>query len=374
MRILFINLPFSGHVFPTLGLVEELVKNNVAVTYLLTPEWQNKISATGAKFISYENNKKLSTQMRNAYNAALGIAEDFDLIIYEQFFFLGKHLAEKFNKPVIRIFTSLASNEKLMKTYLNSGGMFGIFRSKFICKRWTKQVAHGIPLKTDCWLEEILQNPPDLNLVYTIRAFQPFSEDFSDEHYKFLGASIYKRSEVLDIPLDKNEKPLIYISLGTIFNNSKAFYKKCLAAFEHEKVTVIMSIGKSIKIDSLGKIPDNFLIYPFVPQLDVLNRADVFITHGGLNSITEALYYGVPMVVIPATTDQPANAARIVELKLGKRLNRKSITVENLKNTTMSVMTDDKIRRNVLDIQRKMDTAGGNKYGSDLIISYVSQV
>ena len=111
MKILFINLPFSGHIIPTLGLVQELVKRNIKITYLLTSDWKEKVLYTGAKFSEYQDNKKLSVQMKNAYYAAIKLVPDYDLIIYEQFFFLGKHVAEKFNKPAVRIFTSLASNE-----------------------------------------------------------------------------------------------------------------------------------------------------------------------------------------------------------------------------------------------------------------------
>lgn len=370
MNILFINLSYSGHIIPTLGLVEELQRRNNRVTYLLTENWQDKILAVGAEFVSYKNDKKLSVQIKNAYKAAEELITEFDLVIYEQFFFLGKHLAEKYNKPVIRIFTSFASNEKLMKEYINAGGTFSIFRSKWICKKWTKEVSKGIKLKTDCWLKEIVQNPPGLNLVYTLREFQPYAQEFPEEQFKFIGASIYKRKENTSITLPIINSPLVYISLGTIVNKAKSFYKKCIKAFEHENVTVIMSIGNAVKAESLGTIPDNFHIYSFVPQLEVLKKTDVFITHGGLNSVTEALYFGVPMVVIPFMTDQPVNAKQIENLKLGKTIEYKQITSELLRNTTMSVLKNEDILQNICNMQKKMQAIHGNQYGVDLIINY----
>lgn len=374
MNILFINLPFSGHIIPTLGLVEELQERNNHVTYLLTYDWKYKVLETGAEFVGYQNDKKLSGQMKNAYNAAVNLIPKFDLIIYEQFFFLGKHLAEKYNKPAVRIFTSLASNEKLMKEYVNAGGMFSVFRSKWICKNWTKGVAKGIELKTDCWLKEIIQNPTDFNLIYTIKEFQPFAEDFSDEHFKFIGPSIYQRNQSNSFMLPQSERPLIYISLGTIVNKAKSFYKKCIKAFQHENVIVVMSIGNSVKANSLGTIPNNFHIYSFVPQLEVLKKADVFITHGGLNSVTEALYYGVPMIVIPFMTDQPVNAKQIEDLHLGIKLEYKHITSELLRDTTLSILDNTPMLKSVSDIQKKMKASGGNKYGAELIMEYYDEV
>ena len=96
------------------------------------------------RFAGYENHWKLSEQIKNAYAAADKMAKHFHLIIYEQFFFLGKHLAEKHGKPVVRIFTSPVTNEKLMKEYISAGGALGIFKYKWIGKLWTKDIAKGI--------------------------------------------------------------------------------------------------------------------------------------------------------------------------------------------------------------------------------------
>lgn len=373
MKILFINLPFSGHIIPTLGLVQELVKRDIKVTYLLTSDWKERVSYAGAEFSEYQDSKRLSVQMRNAYCAAIKLVSDFDLVMYEQFFFLGKHIAEKFNKPVIRIFTSLASNELIMKEFINARGMFRIFRSKWICRKWTKEVTRGIELKSDCWLEEILYNPPELNLVYTIRHFQPFAEDFSEDNYKFLGASIYQRALGKSFNMPPKKYPLIYISLGTIMNNAKSFYKKCIRAFGHENVQVIMSIGTLVNKDELGKIPNNFSIYSFVPQLEVLENTDVFITHGGMNSITESLYYGVPMIVIPFITDQPLNAKRIEELQLGKKLEYKRITSEMIRTTALSVMENPSIHKQVLEMKKELRSKNANVFGASVIAEYMSK-
>lgn len=373
MKILFINLPFSGHIIPTLGLVQELVKRDIKVTYLLTSDWKERVTYAGAEFSEYQDSKRLSVQMRNAYCAAIKLVSDFDLVMYEQFFFLGKHIAEKFNKPVVRIFTSLASNELIMKEFINAGGMFSIFRSKWICRKWTKEVTRGIEIKTDCWLKEILHNPPELNLVYTIRHFQPFAEDFSEDNYKFLGASIYQRALGKPFNMPQKKYPLIYISLGTIINNAKSFYKKCIRAFEHENVQVIMSIGTLVNKDELGEIPNNFSIYSFVPQLEVLENTDVFITHGGMNSITESLYYGVPMIVIPFITDQPLNAKRIEELQLGKKLEYKRITSEMIRTTALSVMENPSIHKQVLEMKKELCSKNANVFGASVIAEYMSK-
>ena len=135
MKILFINLPYHGHVIPTIGLVQELIKAGHQVTYLMPHDWESKIKDSGADFLGYENHPQLDKQIRNAFFKAEEVIADFDLLIYEQFFFVGKHLAEKYGKkcsyngknrviPFIRTFLfSFKENHNSMKHYYRKGNI-----------------------------------------------------------------------------------------------------------------------------------------------------------------------------------------------------------------------------------------------------------
>ncbi len=370
MRILLINLPYYGHFVPTVGLVKALIKRNCEITYLMPFGWEEKVAESGAIFSGYANHRKLSEQIKNAYTAAEKIIKEFDLVVYEQFFFLGKHLAERYNKPVVRIFTAPATNKILMDEYISAGGALGIFKHKWIAKSWTREITKGISMKTDNWLDEIIYNAPKLNLVYTLREYQPYEDEFPDEQYKFLGASIYDRVSKNIIEIKKGNRPLIYISLGTVVKGAGSFFRKCIEAFRHEPVEVIISTGKSFKLHTLKNVPDNVHVHNFVPQLEVLKQADVFVTHGGMNSISEALAYGVPMVVIPFMSDQPVNAKRIETLGLGRRLEYKNLSAEALRENVRIVLSDGKCKLNVLNMQRLINEAPGNSGGADMIINF----
>jgi len=371
MKILFINLPYHGHVVPTIGLVQELLKQGCEVTYMMPFDWENKVAESGATFAGYENHRQLSEQIKNAYDAAEKIINDCDMVIYEQFFFLGKHLAEKHGKPVVRIFTAPATNKKLMNEYISSGGPLGLFKWKWVAREFTKDIikGKGITLKTDNWLDEIIENPPELNFVYTLREYQPYVEEFSEEHFKFLGPSIYARkAEPIDFV--KGDRPVIYISLGTIIKGDTAFFQNCIEVFRGEEVDVIISVGQKFDVSKLKNVPDNIHIYPLVPQVEVLGFSDVFVTHGGMNSVSETLVKGTPMVVVPFVSDQPVNARRIEELGLGKRMEYKQITSESLKQTVFSVLHDEQIARNMRQTQELITNAPGNAGGASLIIEY----
>ena len=369
MKILFINLPYYGHVVPTIGLVQELIQQGCHVTYLMPYDWESKVAESGADFFGYKNHRQLAEQMKNAYAAADSIADQFDLILYEQFFFLGKHLADKHHKPAVRIFTAPVTNKKLMDEFISVRGPLSIFRCKWIARAFTKDISKNIPLKTDNWLDEIVFNPPPLNLVYTLREYQPYESEFSDEEYKFLGPSIYERkSESFDFT--KGENPVVYISLGTIVKGAGTFFRTCMEAFRDEAVDVIISAGQKFDIRRLKNISPNVHIYKSVPQVEVLKMADVFVTHGGMNSISEALTAAVPMVVIPFSSDQPTNARSAEKLGAGKKMDYSSVDKDSLKDTVLSVLNDNDIRSNLLNMQKLIQNARGNKGGAEMILRF----
>ena len=234
----------------------------------------------------------------------------------------------------------------------------GIFRIPLIGMLWTQDCVKGlgIKLKYRNWLDEIVGNPPDCNLVYTLSEFQPFADDFPRERFHFIGPSIYDRREE---PFPTLPKPLIYISLGTILKGGDRFFRTCMEAFGGEPVTVVLSVG-NYNISKLGSIPENFVVKSRVPQIALLKQADLFISHGGMNSVSEAMASGVPMVIIPFVSDQPVNAGQAARLDLGKVLEYRSVTAECLKETAFAVMKDGHIRENLRKIQSEIVRAPGN--------------
>lgn len=369
MKILFINLPYYGHVVPTIGLVQELIKHGCEVTYLMPYDWQDKIAESGATFYGYDNHRQLSEQIKNAYSVAESIVEKFDFVIYEQFFFLGKHLAEKYGKPVARIFTAPVTNEKLMAEFITSKGPLSIFKHKWIARAFTKDIAKNIQMKTDNWLDEIIYNPPQLNLVYTLREYQPYESEFPAEQYKFLGPSVCERKEA-NLDYVKGEKPLVYVSLGTIIKGAASFFQNCMEAFRNEDVDLIISVGQQFNINKLKNIPPNVHVYKSVPQLKVLKMTDVFVTHGGMNSVSEALFYGVPMVVIPFVSDQPVNARCVEKLGVGKALAYSKVNKGSIKEHVMSVLSNADVKTNIEKVQELIHKAPGNVGGAELLIQY----
>jgi MGT family glycosyltransferase len=137
------------------------------------------------------------------------------------------------------------------------------------------------------------------------------------------------------------------------------------------EVTVVISTGSSFDISVLEPIPRNFHICNHVPQLAVLKQASLFITHGGMNSVSEAMTCGVPMVVIPFTSDQPVNAAQVERLNLGKVLSPKSVTAKSLKAAAQAAIGNETICKAVAEMRKTVAQAPGNAGAVDIIEAYV---
>ncbi len=158
------------------------------------------------------------------------------------------------------------------------------------------------------------------------------------------------------------KKPIIYISMGSIIS-SRIFCKRCIKSFGGMNFSVILNTGK-IDPKTLGPFPQNIFAYSFVPQLEVLQNADLFITHCGMNSVNEAMSFGVPMLAMPIINDQIANAKRIAELGIGMRMRAFPTTADKLYRNALQLLNNAEIKKNTSCIKERI--AGENEF-SDIV-------
>ena len=128
-----------------------------------------------------------------------------------------------------------------------------------------------------------------------------------------------------------------------------------------------MSVGKAVDTADLGAVPANFTVAQFVPQLAILDEADLFITHGGMNSINEAVMAGVPMVVVPNTIEQAVNALRVEQLLGGVYLEPQVVNGNNLQAAAMKVLGDPSVPLGLSRIRQSFLDAGGVTRGVEAI-------
>lgn len=163
-------------------------------------------------------------------------------------------------------------------------------------------------------------------------------------------------------------KPLVYASLGTLANGLEHVYKTVLQAVgKLPELQVALSVGKNVNLDDLGPIPSNVIVVCTAPQIELLKRAALCITHAGLNTVLESLGQGVPMVAIPIGYDQPGTAARIAHHSVGEFLELEDLTVERLQGLIQKVLEDPIYRDKARYFQKVIAQTCGLDAAADVL-------
>ena len=385
-KIVFFCIPAHGHTNPTLNVVRELISRGHQVWYYSYEMLREKIETTGATFVScddYDMEQKLSpkdavrvgkdlafsTQILVDTTLALDgkVCADMELlkpdcIVADSMAVWGKAVAMKLGIPFVSSTTTFAFNQysaKIMKQSV--GQLFGmLFSMPKITKNIKRLQDSGYPVKN---ILDIIQNDDNTHtIVYTSPEFQPCSETFS-EKYAFVGPSIRPASE----EIAKTKEKLIYISMGTVNNNMMPLYKRFINALADTEYQVIISAGNLVSMDDFGTLPENVSVYAHVDQIAVLNEADVFVTHCGMNSVSEGLYFGVPLIMLPQTSEQGGVAERVLQLGAGMKL--KKTDIMSIRSAVETIFFDATYRENAEKIAEGFKCCSGAKGAADKIIS-----
>ena len=338
-----------------------------------------------------------------------------DMIIYDDMSFTAKYLIEiikarnaKGDKtiPIPKTaafspnFPMSAKMVKLMRENSNEDiwSLFSLantFRKQFVFS-WYYGISVYNPLRF------FQERNPNINIIGINPELQPDRNEFNDT-FIFVGSCISEEARSVDLKHDPelnsilaqfdnkpNDLKLIFLSLGTVFNTKFYVFEKAVEAFikydenrnRHfmlNQFKIIISVGGSglkkfnekIANGELN-IPNNILLRASVPQLEVLKRADLFITHCGMNSTLETIKYGVPVVALPLNGDQPINAVRICdELKFGVRLDPDSFTIDQLNDSIDQILSDGKFKANIERMSKISAKYKGAIDGAKILTDYL---
>lgn len=187
----------------------------------------------------------------------------------------------------------------------------------------------------------------------------PAAFDFPEAHEgrTYAGPCIDLERKDWSFPWDELEsrragRKLVLVSLGTHAAQYRGTAAKFLAktfelASRCPTLFFVVVLGKGRTVESIGALPDNVMAFPFVPQLDLLERADAMITNGGLGTVKECIWFEVPMVVAPCRFDQPGNAARVVRHGIGHRVDVDRVSVAQLRQALDGCLEDPRIAENI---------------------------
>lgn len=323
-----------------------------------------------------------------------------DLIIYDQFSFTTKYLLKLMTKNYetkistlrppksICFYTCFAmkpsiypdqdqSKRLLVADYWSNSFSYSVFNEQV-------KLCHKYKIEAENPFELAYNFTTDVNIVSCFRELQPNSEKF-DSSFKFVGCCLSEETQDNDNEIkdekikeilrsfkiinpnnemENMSKKLIYASMGTLFNYKVDVFEKILESIKilnelFSNLTFLISCGKTSMNHLLEKknngydIPENVILIEFAPQIEILKRTSLFITHAGMNSCSEAIHFGVPVVCVPLKADQPLCAIRLVDdLRLGVRLDSKNFTSKELGNAISLILNDKSFTERAINFSK----------------------
>jgi len=178
-----------------------------------------------------------------------------------------------------------------------------------------------------------------------------------------------KGREDFDFPWELlTGEPLIYASMGTILNGRIDVFRTIVAALaKHKNLQLVLSVGNQTDPKQIGSVPNNAIIVQQAPQLELLKKASVCITHAGLNTVLESLAQGVPQLAIPVSYDQPGIAARIANKQTGVVTSLDKLTADHLSTLLNRVLSNATYRDNARKMQKAIAEVNGLSVAADIV-------
>lgn len=325
MRFLMAGVSAPSHIYPSLGVVSELVRRGHEVTYVVGERHRALVEPTGAKLVGHPTIMPLGDEpwpedpgeaMRVFLDEAIAVLphieglEPAEAVLYDIGGFAGHVAAHRWGVPAVQLSPAsvawegyeadMAEFYDTLKASPSGQAYFATLRA------WLDE--NDVPLDNDTFLGR-----PAACVVLIPKALQPNADRVSDR-YVFAGPAIDESRKQGWTP-PPGDEPLVYVSFGTAYTDRADLY----TAFAEELSSdhrVVIATGK---VDP-ATLPATVTAARTMPQLDVLEHADVFITHAGMGGANEALWYGVPVVAAPQAVDQFANAATLQAIGAGVQL------------------------------------------------------
>lgn len=405
----------SGHLNTFLPLGQELQKRGHRVTLIAIGDAQKKTLAAGLEFKQIGEDQfpegklkeclvqlgKLSGLAALRYtiqlfkDGATVILRDtpkvikeagIEALLVDQSLREGGTVAEFVGIPFVTICSAVLLNRTPEVPPFNTPWQYsptwwGRLRNKLgykILSRVAKPIGEVIVEYRQKWNLPIHSHPNEAYSPLAQISHQPAEFEFPrqnlPQYFHFTGPYHYSAPrEPVSFPWEKlTGQPLIYASMGTLQNRLTEVFEKIASACEGLDAQLVITLGGSATPESLPKLSGNPLVVSYAPQLELLKKTSLTITHGGMNTTLECLTNGVPMVAIPVANDQPGIAARIAWSGVGEFISVKKLDASKLKSIVQKVLTEDSYKQNSLRLQKAIQNAGGVKRAADIIEKAIS--
>jgi glycosyltransferase, MGT family len=383
----------NAHLYPVLGLCSELVKRGHRVTFPVNDQYAPVVRKSGANPVPYRD---LRIEVFKSFlkpspfyyqhfwtlwasvigpiilmraGSVLAQIEDYyrvdkpDLVIYDQFGFLGRMLAARVGCPAVPVSPHFAPYQG---TFLRENGIFMNPAPLLAFSRVLDCFLHayGIKESNNLW------HSGDLNIYFIPREFQVHGESF-DERYCFVGPCL-NRPTFTAWKNNSKGRPIVLVN-GSQNDVGTTFFKTMIDAFSGSQYFVILSPGADVTDDAFGELPENFEVNRDVFNFQIMPQATLVISQGGTGTVMESLYYGVPVLVVPRTPLHAETAYRVTELHLGSCLPEQTMSPDAVKEHVARMLGDAVLADNVARMQKSIQRSGGAQRAANLIEEFLDR-
>ncbi len=242
---------------------------------------------------------------------------------------------------------------------------------RFALNRYRRQL--GLPCHADPLSPQVVA--PYL-LIHTCSREYDYNRSDLPSQVHYIGPSVWDRPIDWQTPGWLAEvpqgKPLVYVSLGTVFNTRLSVFRKIIRALGQLDVFGLVATGPGCPPDLFSAVPSNVRIESYIPQTalqaEPKTRPALIISHGGVNTVLTALSDGIPLLCIPLGADQPDNAQRCVDAGVGLRLDRRLLTTARLKRAIHTLLSQDSFTRRAEQMQHTLRRHNGPEEAANLIL------
>jgi len=398
--------PLPGHLNPTTALGRALKRRGHAVTYFHIPGVEASVRKAGVDFkpvgepdtgvlaarirkmselsglkslrFAVACSRECSAILCESLPGALSDAA-IDLLIVDQNEPAGGTVAEHLGLPFISICPSLPLNREPdipppFVPWPYNTGRWARLRNRIgssVTDRLIAPINKTVNRYRSMWgLPPLLQ--PDDSFSPIAQICQMTSDfDFPrrelPESFHYVGPFCDRTGPESAFPFERlSGKPLIYASLGTLQEGNSGTFRVIAEACAGLDAQLVIATGGS-KGRPLTDLPGSPIVVNYAPQLEILSRASLTITHAGLNTVMQSLAFGVPMIALPITHDQPGIAARVKRSGTGEVIPAARVTAPHLQAAVQRVMTDPLCRIRAGALRASIQRAGGVERAATIV-------
>lgn len=382
-HIAMVATPMVSHILPSLEIIRELVARGHRVTYAVDPAVADLIEPTGAELVPLPSTLPFADNVwpedgveamrlfvADAAQALPGLRAFYDrdpadLYLYDIGGYAARALAESQSRPHVQLSPTYVAWQGYEETV--GAAVRALPGYEVYAREGDAWLATSGATTRD--FEEFVGLPA--RAVATIpRAMQPFADQVDAAVVSFVGPCFGDRSGQGAWSRPARARKVVLVSLGSSYTQRPGFYRACVEAFGGDALPgwhTVLQIGKHTDPAVLGPLPDDIEVHRWVPQLSVLSQADAFVTHAGMGSSSEGLYYGLPMIAVPQGAEQFANADQLAALGVARRIDTADATAGALRSALTALTGDPEVAARSARLRAQLLTEGGTDRAADLL-------